>query len=99
MRLNGIKIGIVGGLILAGFIGGPVNAEYERPPVGKSRSYSADAAFEEAVDLKRFRKGNPDWDTQELVVSGMTALHQEHVQILKELAELKVSVERLEAKK
>ena len=59
--------------------------------------YSRDN-FERAVDLKRFRKGNLEWDTQELISSGMTALHQEHLQILEEIAQLKEAVKRLEAK-
>ena len=54
--------------------------------------------FGAAVDLARFRKGNGEWDTQELVASGLTALHQENVQILKELQDIKSKIARLEAK-
>ncbi len=56
---------------------------------------SGDAEFDNAVDLGRFRKGNPEWDNQALMVSGMTALHQEHQKILKELEEIKSAVRHL----
>lgn len=58
----------------------------------------ADSGFERSVDLKRFRSGNGEWDTQELVASGMTQLHRDHEQILRELAEIKAALERLEKK-
>ena len=75
-------------------------AEYSRPSAsGKDAVSFENGSFEEAVNLKRFRKGNIDWDTQELIVSGLTALHREHVQVLRELAELKAAVERLEAER
>jgi len=56
-------------------------------------------AFSAAVDPARFRKGNPEWDTQELVANGMKALHQEHLQILRELREVKARLSRLEGKR
>ena len=55
-------------------------------------------SFSAAVDLNRFRRGNGEWDTQELVASGMTALHQENLQILRELQEIKSKIARSEAK-
>ena len=55
-------------------------------------------SFGVAVDLNRFRRGNGEWDTQELVASGLTALHQENVQILREIQEIKSKIARLEAK-
>ena len=55
-------------------------------------------SFGSAVDLNRFRKGNGEWDTQELVASGLTALHQENLQILRELQDIKSRIARLEAK-
>ncbi len=58
-----------------------------------------EGSFEEAVDLKKFRQGNPDWDTQELLKSGLTALHREHEQILIRLAEIKASLEQLEGER
>lgn len=53
--------------------------------------------FERAVDLTRFRQGNYEWDTQEFVKSGFTALHEEHVQLLHELAALRAEVATLAA--
>ena len=76
-----------------------VYAEYQSPKTGSSRSSSQDSKFEDAVDLARFRKGNPDWDSQRLVVSGLTALHQEHQQILKELEEMKSAMRKLAERK
>lgn len=70
-------------------------AEYRSSRVGSSKSSSGDTAFEDAVDLDRFRKGNPEWDGQQLMVSGMTALHQEHQKILKELEEIKSAIRQL----
>ena len=99
MKVEHIGIHMVGGLLLAGLLVGVAGAEYDRPASEKNRIYSDNAGFEEAVNLKKFRKGNPEWDTQELMVSGFSALHREQVQILKELAELRASVDRLEAKR
>ena len=59
----------------------------------------AEGAFSDAVNPARFRKGNPEWDTQELVANGMKALHEEHLQILRELRELRSRLSRLEAKR
>lgn len=67
---------------------------YERK--GPSRGASEDGSFEDSVDLDRFRQGNIEWDTQELIASGMKALHQDHQKILKELAEMKASLKKLE---
>lgn len=68
---------------------------------GLARGYGEDDeaagdAFSAAVDPAHFRKGNPEWDTQELAASGMKALHREHLQILRELRELKSRLARLE---
>ena len=57
-----------------------------------------DGAFSRAVDLKRFRTKNFEWDTQELIASGFTALHEENQRILKELKEIKDRIGRLEGK-
>ncbi len=80
---------------------GIARAEYERNAMpSKTRAGSAARGdFDQAVDLARFRKGNIEWDTQELIKSGMTALHQEHLQILEELAELKEQLRRIEAQR
>ena len=57
-----------------------------------------DGGFQRAVDLKRFRNKNFEWDTQELIASGFTALHEENQQILKELKEIRERIGRLEEK-
>lgn len=62
---------------------------------GSSLALAQGDSFEEAVNLKRLRKGNVDWETQELIASGMTALHEEHQRILKELEELKTEIQKL----
>ena len=77
--------------------GGVAQAQYRPPPASREESSYSSDSFGQAVDLKRFRKGNPGWDTQELVVSGLTALHQEHLQILKELKEIKAALQEQEA--
>ncbi|MBI4228024.1 MAG: hypothetical protein HY600_07130 [Candidatus Omnitrophica bacterium] len=53
--------------------------------------------FERAVELTRFRKGNYAWDTQELIQSGLTALHEEHEQLARDLASLRAEVAQLTA--
>lgn len=71
---------------------GVAHAQY-RPAPRKEAPPEADT-FEEEVSLKRFRKtGNIGWDTQELLHSGLTALHEEHQEILKELRERMESLE------
>lgn len=59
---------------------------------------SADS-FDQAVALDRFRTGNAGWDTQELIRSGMSALHREHQQILRELAEIRSELKRLQERR
>ncbi len=59
---------------------------------------AGDEAFRRAVDLNRFRNKNFEWDTQELIASGLTALHEENRRILKELREIKERIGRLEEK-
>lgn len=61
------------------------------PPALAQKSDS----FQEAIDLKRYRKGSVAWDTQELIASGLTALHEEHQQILKKLEELERQLSQL----
>lgn len=85
---------LVVGLVLT-FLWGLAQAQYGRQSTAKHPISPTDR-FEEAVSLERFRQGNPDWDTQELIASGLTALHQEHQQILIRLTELKAVVDRLE---
>ena len=52
--------------------------------------------FRDAVDLSKHRKGNLEWDTQELIASGLTALHEEHQRILLKLGEIQDRLSRLE---
>ena len=59
-------------------------------------SRAEERTFDEAVDPARFRKGNVSWDTQELVASGMRALHEEQVRILNQLDRIESRLERLE---
>ncbi len=75
---------------------GEAQAQY-RPPPRQEEPESADE-FGDAVSLKQFRRGNIGWDTQELIASGLTALHKEHLEILKELRELRGKLEELQQK-
>ena len=54
------------------------------------------ATFEEAVDLSRYRKGNLEWDTQELIAGGMKALHEEQLRILEKLDRIESRLNELE---
>ncbi len=69
-------------------------AQYRPPPAPKEEPPEEDT-FEEAVDLRRFRKGRIDWDTQELITSGLTALHRENQKILEALAALRTKQDQL----
>ena len=74
-------------------------AQHPRGPRGGEGETEADR-FEDAVDLERFRSGtNFEWNTQQLVASGLTALHREHEKILKELEQLRKEVSQLKAQK
>ena len=84
-RLNFTVMGLV--IILAGVWG-----------IALAQKAGEGDSFNASVDLARFRRGNGEWDTQELVASGLTALHQENVQILKELQDIKSRLARLEGK-
>ncbi len=66
---------------------------------GSSHRPSDDQSFEDSVDLEQFRQGNIEWDTQELIASGMKALHREHQKIVQELEQVKASLKRLEEKR
>ncbi len=65
-----------------------VFAEYDSSGKGRTAAQRSDG-FDQAVDLDKFRKGNPDWDTQELIASGFREIHQENIKILQELRDLK----------
>ena len=84
------------GILLASF-SDVAQAQYRAAPAKNRSSSSEDNSFGESVDLKKFRKGNIEWDTQELIASGMTALHEEHTKILKELESIKKQMEELKA--
>ena len=90
-----------GALVCAVFGTTHACAEYRssNSKMGTSRSSSGGSNFDDAVDVTRFRKGNPEWDSQQLMVSGMTALHQEQQEILKELQEIKSAVRQLAERK
>ena len=90
---------LLGGLACAVFGTTHANAEYPSSNSTKAstRGVSGGSEFEDAVNVTRFRKGNPEWDSQELMVSGMKALHQEHQEILKELEEIKSAMQKLAA--
>ena len=78
-------VGLIGMLL-----GSIAQAQYRPPP--SSREYDSsdtEEEFSDSVDLNRFRKGNIEWDTQELIASGLAALHREHQEILKQIKEIK----------
>lgn len=69
-------------------------AQY-RPASRHEPEKASEDSFREAVDLNRFRTGNENWDTQALVASGLTALHEENLRILRELEALKSEIKQL----
>ena len=71
---------------------------YGASGAGGGGAEAEDGAFSRAVDLKRFRNKNFEWDTQELIASGFTALHEENQRILTELKEIRDRIGRLEGK-
>lgn len=76
---------------------GVAHAQY-RPAPRKEEPAETDE-FGEAVSLKRFRKtGNTGWDTQELLHSGFTALHEDHQELLKKMDLLEERLRGLERK-
>lgn len=75
---------------------GQAQAEYGRPAHRKGSATSPEDSFERRVDLGRVRKGNFEWDTQRLISDGLLALHREHLQILKEMADIKDRLEELQ---
>ncbi len=76
---------------------GVASAEY-RATTRKSGPPEQTDNFSQAVDLTRFRRGNIEWDTQELVSSGFLAVHKDHLQLLKEIQELQQQVKELKGK-
>jgi len=84
--------GIFGLSILCGSLAalwGVAQADYQPPQKQEDR-------FNHAVDLSRFRKGNYEWDTQALIVSGLTALHEDQVRILEQLDQIESRLKQLE---
>lgn len=92
MRRWMIGIGVLS-LVLAG-LPGAAQAQY-RPSPRKEEPPEAER-FDDAVDLKRFRKGNIGWDTQELISSGLKALHKEQVRILERLSRIESRLDEME---
>ena len=76
-------------------LGNAAQADYRTSAKGKEPPSAGDE-FRDAVDLSRYRKGNLEWDTQELIASGLTALHEEHQRILLRLDEIQDRLSRLE---
>ena len=70
-------------------------AQYQAVPRGEEEAPERDT-FSDAVDLKHYRKGNLEWYTQELIASGLTALHKEHIEILDALGRMQARLERME---
>lgn len=85
------------GLVLTA-AGGVAQAQYSRSREEERRVEALERAFSGAVDPNRFRTGNPDWDTQEMLASGLTALHAEHLRILEELEQLKRELRQLQGR-
>ncbi len=79
-------------LVCVGFL---YAAEYRSSYREKKSDYDGGSS-EQLFDPAQFRKGNPEWDTQEQIAGGFKALHEENMKILKELKELKAVVERRE---
>ena len=76
-------------------LGGIARAEYKTP---SREAVASGGSFDEAVDPSRFRKGNLAWDTQELIASGLKALHEEQVRILDRLDRIQSRLDQLENK-
>ena len=88
------------GFLLAAFLVAGASVAYgQYRPAPRKDSSKGEDSFEKAVDLERFRKGNADWDTQELIASGIAALHQDHLRILRELEELKSEIRTVKDQK
>ena len=86
------RIGVIGMACVLAALCGVARAEYKRP----SREPAPPATFDEAVDPSRYRKGNSDWDTQELIASGLKALHEEQLRILEKLDRIESRLNELE---
>ena len=86
--------------LLAGIGVGAAQAQY-RPapaPAEKKEPKAEKDEFEKKLNLERYRDGQIHFETQQLIVNGLTALHEEHVEILEELRDLKARIARLEEK-
>ncbi len=75
---------------------GVARADYRPPQKQEAASQGSSDRFNDAVDLSRFRKGNYEWDTQALIVSGLTALHEDQVRILEQLDQIESRLKQLE---
>ena len=102
MKRRFLEMGMAGAVFLGALclvLGGSIaQAEYARSSSERS-GYSDQEGSDRIIDLKRFRKGNYEWDTQEMISAGFNALHQENVKILNELGELKSQVAKLKEKR
>ena len=75
---------------------GSAQADYGKPAPSERTRSSEEDGFESLMDLNRVRKGNFEWDTQQLIANGFLALHRENQKILRELEALKSEVQKLE---
>ena len=78
--------------------GGISQAEYRKEPSTRS-NLTEEETSQGIIDLKRYRKGNYEWDTQEMIAAGFNTLHRENQRILEELHALKTEIARLKEKK
>lgn len=74
-------------------------AQYRPPPSPKEEVSAREEPTGDALNLKHFRKGTYDWDTQEMIISGFNTLHRENARISKEIGELKAEIAKLKEKK
>ncbi len=84
------------GVLSLGLAGWPSAAQAQYRPSPRKEEPPEAETFDDAVNLKRFRKGNIEWDTQELISSGLKALHREQVQILDELRRIESRLDKME---
>ncbi len=96
MRRGMVSVLIFGFTLMA--LIGVALAQYRSTARGKEEPEGE--SFEESVDLERFRTGTDyEWNTQRLISSGLTALHKEHLKILKEMEDLRKEIAQLKGKK
>ncbi len=93
MRSKGILVFFLLAIVLS--IGGIVQAQTYHARSMKKETVPEVDDFEQSVDLARFRRGNFEWDTQELVASGFKAVHRDSVQMAKRIEKLENQISEL----